>query len=134
MSTGEISDRPILIAGGGIGGLMVALTLARSGFSAHVLERAEAFGEIGAGLQLGPNATRILAKWGLQNHLEADLVAPQSVRIMDGVGGDPVAEMPLGDQFTKRFGSPYQVIHRADLHSVLLEACGRKPASCSKPG
>lgn len=126
MTTHSPHDHPFLIAGGGIGGLMAALTLARSGFSAHVLERAEVFGEVGAGLQLGPNATRILAKWGLQDHLEADLVAPEAVRIMDGVGGNPVAEMPLGDRFTKRFGSPYQVIHRADLHSALLNACSRE--------
>ena len=134
MNTGETADRPILIAGGGIGGLMAALTLARSGFNAHVLERAEAFGEVGAGLQLGPNATRILTKWGLQGHLEADLVAPQAVRIMDGVDGEPVAEMPLGDQFTKRFGSPYQVIHRADLHRALLEACGREASVVLETG
>ena len=123
MTAAPPNDRPILIAGGGIAGLMCALTCARSGFSVHVLERAEAFEEVGAGLQLGPNATRVLAKWGLRDRLEADLVAPENLRIMDAVTGNRIGEMPLGDRFTQRFGAPYQVTHRADLHRALLEAC-----------
>lgn len=119
---------PILVAGGGIGGLAAALTLAKSGYRVEVLEQAREFSEIGAGLQLGPNATRMLRKWGVMEALEPHLVAPDDLRMMDGISGRLLTRIPLGETFTQRFGAPYYVAHRADLHRALLAACQRESA------
>lgn len=124
----------IIVAGAGIGGLMAALTLARSGYDVQVLERAEAFGEIGAGLQLGPNATRILARWDLLDSLSTDMAEPREICIMDAMSGKRLAVIPLGDRFVQRFGAPYRVIHRADLHRALLEACEVAPGIALESG
>ncbi len=124
----------ILVAGGGIGGLMAALALAKSGLKSLVLERAEAFTEIGAGVQLGPNATRLLAKWQVLDRLAGDLVAPDEVRVMDAPSGRTIGRIPLGLQFKERFGAPYQVVHRADLHRALFTACTQQPEITLKTG
>ncbi|MBZ0218623.1 MAG: FAD-dependent monooxygenase, partial [Fimbriimonadaceae bacterium] len=116
-------DLPIIIAGGGIGGLAVALTLAKTGHSVHVVEQAKEFSEIGAGIQLGPNAGKVLGKWGVTEHLKDDLVAPTELRMMDGISGSLVGLIPLGGTFSGRFGSPYYVAHRGDLHRALHKAC-----------
>jgi len=111
---------PIVIAGGGVAGLSAALGLARAGRSSLVLERAQEFGEVGAGLQLAPNATRILRAFGALDFLDAQAVAPEHVRIRRGRDGADLARLPLRDA-EKRWGAPYLNVHRADLLSALLE-------------
>jgi len=113
----------ILIAGGGIGGLAAALALARKGFASIVLERAAELGEIGAGIQIGPNAFHCFDALGVGDEARAKAVYIDSLRLMDAVQGEMIAEIPLQEAFRQRFGNPYAVVHRADLHGVLLEAC-----------
>jgi salicylate hydroxylase len=120
------SSRNIIIAGAGIGGLTAALTLAQSGFRATVLEQAERLEETGAGIQLSPNATRILIALGLEQRLRADIVAPQAVAIRTASGGR-LARIPLGAGAERRFGAPYWSIHRGDLQAALLEAVRANP-------
>jgi salicylate hydroxylase len=110
---------PIVIAGGGVGGLTAALTLAAVGRASIVLERAPAFREVGAGLQLAPNATRILRELGVLEHLAGLAVAPQMIRLRRGSDGADLAKISLTDA-EQRYGAPYFAIHRADLLSALL--------------
>ncbi len=120
-------DRTVLIAGGGIGGLATALALAKLGRASHVLEKRAAFDEDGAGIQIGPNGTRILADLGLADSL-ADVVAkPVALRIMDGTDGRMITRLPLGSWMEARHGAPYWSLHRADLHGALLAAVQRSP-------
>ena len=114
---------PVIIAGGGIGGLAAALGLARKGAPSIVLERAAELGEIGAGIQIGPNAFHCFDYLGIGDEARAKAVYIDSLRLMDAVGGEPIATIPLDDEFRRRFGNPYAVVHRADLHGVLLDAC-----------
>lgn len=111
------------IVGGGIGGLATALGLVKAGYSASVVEQAPAFGEVGAGLQLGPNATRILDSWGLLEKVKAIGCLPENLVMRDAITGEELTRLPLTGEFVQRYGAPYVVIHRTDLHSVLLEAC-----------
>jgi len=120
-------ENPILVVGGGIGGLAAALALAKRGFAASVLEQAPTFGEIGAGIQLGPNAFYVLDRLGLGEHLKRDAVFIDRLVMMDSLSGEEVAAIPVDEPFRKRFGNPYAVIHRADLHGVLLEGCRAAP-------
>jgi salicylate hydroxylase len=114
---------PVIVAGGGIGGLATALGLARKGIASIVLERAAELGEIGAGIQIGPNAFHCFDTLGVGDAARACGVYIDSLRLMDAVGGESIASIPLDDAFRARFGNPYAVVHRADLHGVLLEAC-----------
>ncbi|MES2907278.1 MAG: FAD-dependent monooxygenase [Pseudomonadota bacterium] len=114
---------PLLIAGGGIGGLTAALKLAEAGFHIHVFEQADMLTESGAGLQLSPNALRILREMGILEKLRGKTGRSNSLRVMSGVDGKQLTEMPLGDIAQKRWGAPYLVAHRADLQQALLEAC-----------
>ncbi|HUV22310.1 MAG TPA: 3-hydroxybenzoate 6-monooxygenase [Gammaproteobacteria bacterium] len=114
---------PIIIAGGGIGGLAAALGLARKGFTSIVLERAAELGEIGAGIQIGPNAFHCFDALGVGDEARAKAVYIDNLRLMDAVQGEMIAEIPLQEAFRQRFGNPYAVVHRADLHGVLLDAC-----------
>jgi 3-hydroxybenzoate 6-monooxygenase len=113
----------IVIAGGGIGGLAAALGLAQKGFSVIVLEKASALGEIGAGIQLAPNAFHALDHLGVAGEVRAKAVFVEQLRAMDAVSGEEIASMPLDAPFRKRFDNPYDVVHRGDLHGVLLKAC-----------
>lgn len=114
---------PVLIAGAGIGGLATALALARRRIPVRVIERAEALREIGAGVQVSPNASRVLDALGLGPALDAAAVRPSALRFIDGRSGRPLADLPLGRHAEARWRAPYRVIHRADLQRVLLQAC-----------
>jgi len=116
-------DQQVLIVGGGIGGLAAALALSRQGIAAQVIEQAAEFKEIGAGIQLGPNVFWMFAVLGLIEPITALAVFPNNLIMMDSVTGEEVTRIPLGDTFRKKFHHPYALIHRADLHKVLLEAC-----------
>jgi len=118
-----MNNLPVIIAGGGIGGLATALGLARKGFASIVLERADELGEIGAGIQIGPNAFHCFDYLGVGDEARAKAVYIDSLRLMDAVNGEPIATIPLEEEFRKRFRNPYAVVHRADLHGVLLDAC-----------
>jgi salicylate hydroxylase len=120
------STHPIVIAGGGIGGLGAALALARRGFASRVLEQAPEFKEVGAGIQLGPNSQRCLRALGLEAAVKRFAVFPQALVMMDAVTAEEVVSIPLGG-FEERFKAPYALIHRADLHACLLEACRASP-------
>jgi 3-hydroxybenzoate 6-monooxygenase len=113
---------PVLIAGGGIGGLAAALALSRRGIPVKVLEQSAAIGEIGAGIQLGPNAFSAFDALGIGERTRSDAVYVERLLMMDAVDESEVGNMPVGDEFRKRFGNPYAVCHRADVHGALLEA------------
>ena len=113
---------PILIAGGGIGGLAAALALARKGFPVKVLEQAKSLGEIGAGIQLGPNAFSAFDALGIGERTRSRAVYVERLLMKDALDESDVGDMPVGEAFRKRFGNPYAVAHRADLHAALLEA------------
>jgi salicylate hydroxylase len=113
---------PILIIGGGIGGLSAALALQQAGLNATVLEQAPAFIEIGAGLQCGPNAMRRLHAWGLQADLARVAAFPKALRVRSAATGTVLGTLPLGASATAAYGAPYATLHRADLHDVLLQA------------
>lgn len=116
------SPAAVLIVGAGIGGLGAALALARSGRPVTVLEQAPAFGEVGAGIQLGPNAVRLLDGWGLGAGLRALAARPQRLQARDAHDGRLLGQLPLGDAMSARYGADYLCVHRADLHGLLLAA------------
>src|SRR3984893_9530877 len=118
---------PLLIVGGGIGGLAAALTASQAGYQAHVIEKAEEFTEIGAGLQLAPNATRMLDRLGIWNEIRNYAIFPKRLILMDAVSGQHITSLDLGKKFQDHFGYPYIVMHRGDLMTVELEACRRNP-------
>ncbi|MGL3212574.1 3-hydroxybenzoate 6-monooxygenase [Bradyrhizobium sp. BR 1433] len=115
--------RPVLIAGGGIGGLAVALGLAQKGIRSILLEKAAALGEIGAGIQLGPNAFHAFDYLGVGEAARNMAVYIDQLRLMDALTADEITHIDLGDAFRARFGNPYAVVHRGDLHGVFLRAC-----------
>ena len=115
----------VLVVGGGIGGLTTAIALSRNGMSATLLERSVFADETGAGIQLGPNATRALAELGAIDAVEAVAFRPDALRLYDGISGTALASMPLGVVAEKQYGAPYLTLHRADLHACLLAACRR---------
>jgi 2-polyprenyl-6-methoxyphenol hydroxylase-like FAD-dependent oxidoreductase len=117
------SPLPILIAGGGIGGLATALVLARDGHPVTVLEQAASFGEIGAGIQLGPNIFRMFAWLGLTDVVSKVCFFPPGLGMNDVCTGERIVRVPLGDVARATYGFPYGVIYRADLHQVFLDAC-----------
>src|SRR5438477_6947747 len=113
------ASRTIFVAGAGIGGLAASLSLAAKGFRVVVLEKSERLEEAGAGLQLSPNASRILVELGLQERLGTRAVTPDAICIMSARAGGEIARLPLGEAATFRSGAPYWVLHRADLQSAL---------------
>lgn len=122
-----MSDLPILIAGGGIGGLAAACGLAQKGFRSIVFEQAPALGEIGAGIQIGPNAFHCFDYLGVGNEARARAVYIDHLRLMDAKTAEQIAAVPLDEPFRKHFGNPYAVVHRADLHGALLAYCEASP-------
>jgi 3-hydroxybenzoate 6-monooxygenase len=114
----------VIIVGGGIGGLGAAYSLTRQGLAVRVLEQAAEFGEVGAGIQLAPNCTRILDDYGLLDEAKGLGVVPDAMVMRDAVDGSELTRLDLRD-LEKRYGYPYMVIHRSDLHAMLLRACRR---------
>ena len=114
---------PIVIAGGGIGGLAAALGLAAKGFKSLVLEKASKFGEIGAGIQLGPNAFHAFDYLGVGSTARRMAIYIDSLRLMDALSSKQITHIPLNGEFQRRFKNPYAVVHRGDLHGVFLRAC-----------
>ena len=121
------TDHEIIVVGGGIGGLGTALALAQSGIAVHILERAPQFSEVGAGLQVGPNAVRALDRLGVLDEIYATAVFPERGVISDALTGQVLTTLDLGPSFTERFGYPYVVLHRNDVLTPLLEACRSHP-------
>src|SRR5947208_3012686 len=115
--------QPILIAGGGIGGLAAGYALASKGFPVRILEQAPEFREVGAGIQLAPNIFRALERLGLKDAILADAHRPPGQEMRDALTGELIAEIPLGEAYLERFQQPYAVTHRADIHATFLDAC-----------
>ncbi len=117
----ETKELPVIVAGGGIGGLAAALALNRQGFEVVVLEQAPELGEIGAGIQLGPNAFHAFDALGVGPQARARAVYTDYMVMHDAVDEYQVGKIPTDEAFRQRFGNPYAVIHRADVHLSLLE-------------
>lgn len=120
-------SRSVVIAGAGIGGLTAALALARVGFRVVVIDKAETLEETGAGIQLSPNASRILIELGLRDRLAPHVVAPAAIRILRSRDGSEIVRAPLGTASELRYGAPYWVIHRGDLQTALVKALAATP-------
>jgi 2-polyprenyl-6-methoxyphenol hydroxylase-like FAD-dependent oxidoreductase len=113
------TQKPVLIAGGGIGGLTAAIALGRRCIEAEVLERSSFTEETGAGIQLGPNATRALRRLGVLDAIRPSAFRPEAMWLYDGLSGRRLQALPLGKRAEKHYGAPYLTIHRADLHAGL---------------
>src|SRR5450755_964197 len=114
---------PIIIVGGGLGGAAAALALGRKGFRVRVLEQAPEFGVIGYGIQLGPNVFSMFDRLGITDAVLAQSITPKAILMIDSVDAGVIVRIPTGTSFRERFKRPYIVIHRVDLHRVLLDAC-----------
>src|SRR6478672_6425132 len=121
MSTSQQIRKHVVVAGGGIGGLATALSLARLGLRITLLEQSPVIAEIGAGLQLGPNAFAALDALGVGETVRRRSVFTERLVMMDAVDASEIASLPVGEAFRRRFGNPYAVVHRADIHNSLLE-------------
>ena len=118
---------PILIVGGGLGGLTAGLALARYGQLVRVLEGAPSFGAIGYGIQFGPNVFHVFDRIGVREAVLEKADSPRVLMMFDALTGNEVTRVPTGPSFRSRFKHPYIIIHRIDLHNVLLYACRRDP-------
>ena len=123
-----MSSAPILIVGGGLGGLTTALALARHGIRTRVLEGAPEFGAIGYGIQFGPNVFHVFERLGLMEQVLAVADAPPAVLMFDAIDGKELVRVPTGPTLRARFKYPYIIVHRIDLHNVLIDACRRNDA------
>ena len=121
MTATSSAESRVLVAGGGIGGIAAALALVRQGFAVRVLEQAPELGEIGAGIQLGPNGFAAFDALGIGEIARAKAVYTDEMVMHDALDETLVGRIPTGEAFRKRFGNPYAVIHRADVHGSLLE-------------
>lgn len=117
----------VIIVGGGIGGMAAALALSELGMSVTLLEQSAEIGEIGAGIQLGPNAFAALDALGVGENARQRAVFTERLVMMDAVDGSEIATFPVGERFRQRFANPYAVIHRADIHKSILEAVVKSP-------
>ncbi|HZS63921.1 MAG TPA: FAD-dependent monooxygenase [Xanthobacteraceae bacterium] len=120
-------SRTILVAGAGLGGLTAALALAKRGFRAEVFEQSTRLEEIGAGIQLSPNAMHVLLALGLEEALRPHVVSAECISVRKGSSGRELARVPLGLYAERRYGAPYWMIHRSDLQKVLIEAARANP-------
>ena len=130
----SLPPRHVAIAGAGIAGLAAALCLAARGFQVSVLERAEKLEEVGAGIQLSPNATRLLERLGLLAAAEGAAVKPACIALRRADSLRVIAAVPLGEAATRRWRAPYLTIHRADLHDILAQATRAHPAIALRTG
>jgi len=121
------SERPILVVGGGIAGLALALGLARHGRAVLVLESRPRFETVGAGIQLGSNGVRVLQRLGVAERLRAKVGEPVALTILHGRSARTLAQLPLGAWFAARYGAPYWTMHRGDLHEALAAAAAAEP-------
>ena len=119
--------QPILISGGGLGGLTAALALGRKGHAVRVLEQAKEFAPIGYGIQLGPNVFPMFERIGITDAVMREATIPKNILMLDALSGDEVTHIPTGANFRARFTHPYIIIHREDIHRVLIEACAAVP-------
>ncbi|HLJ33109.1 MAG TPA: FAD-dependent monooxygenase [Ktedonobacteraceae bacterium] len=119
---------PFLIVGGGIGGLTTALALSRKGYSAHVIEKAHEFGEIGAGIQIAPNGSRMLDDLGILDKIRTLAVYPQRMILVDALSNKTLTTLDFGEKFQLAYTYPYLVMHRNDLLTNLLQACRKSDA------
>lgn len=120
-----MTDPDVLIVGGGIGGLSAATALARKGIRVRLYERSSEFGEVGAGLQIAPNCTRILDAYGLLHEAKSLGVLPEAMVMKDATDGSELTRLDLVD-LERKYGFPYMVIHRSDLHGIFLRAAQRE--------
>ena len=120
--TDKKQDR-FIIVGGGIGGLATALGLAQHGIKSIVLEKSSKLGEIGAGIQLGPNAFHGFDYLGVGDQARKMSVYIDDLILMDAIQGNEIMRISLGEKFREKFKNPYAVVHRGDLHAVFLKAC-----------
>lgn len=114
--------KQLLVAGGGIGGLAAALASARAGWEVRLFERAAAFSEVGAGIQIGPNVVKILHDWGQADALARVAAFPHRLEVRNAMTGRELGVLPLGERALRKYGAPYATVHRADLHALLLQA------------
>ena len=117
------TNDPILVVGGGLGGASVSLALARKGFRVRLIEQAPEFGVIGYGIQLGPNVFPMFDRLGVSDAVLAQSIVPKQLLMLDSVDGGRIMNIPTGASFERRFKRPYTLIHRVDLHRILLDAC-----------
>ncbi|MFD6357418.1 FAD-dependent monooxygenase [Nocardia tengchongensis] len=122
MDKTDLNNAQIVVVGGGIGGIAAALALATKGVEVTVLEQAPEFGEVGAGLQIGPHGSRILSKWGLLESALALGVQPKNLVFRDALTTEVLTTIDLGNAFQSHYNGPYFVIHRSDLHRLLVDA------------
>lgn len=121
------AQNPFIVIGGGIGGLATSLGVAENNQYVKVLEQAPEFGEVGAGIQLAANATNVLQRLGVMDKINEIAVFPKRLVLMDAFSGKELSALDLGEVYRERYGAPYIVLHRSDLHRVLLEACQENP-------
>jgi salicylate hydroxylase len=127
------ADRPIIIVGGGLGGLTTALALGRAGRHVRILEQTPEFGAIGYGIQLGPNVVPMFDRLGITAAVLDKGDVPDACLMVDAYSGEEIARIPLGQSFRERFRHPYIIIHRVDLHQVLMDACRAVPEIAFAP-
>ncbi len=120
------NNDPILVVGGGLGGASISLALARKGFRVRLLEQAPEFGVIGYGIQLGPNVFPMFDRLGVADAVLGQAIVPDALRMIDSVDAGLIMKIPTGASFQQRFKRPYILIHRVDLHRILLDACEKE--------
>jgi salicylate hydroxylase len=120
-------EKEVLVIGGGIGGVAAALASAEAGHKTKIFEQAPQFGEIGAGIQMGPNAMAVLDRFGVADEISKHAVFPQRLVLKDVYTAKELSSLDLGEEFKAKYGFPYIVLHRSDLHRVLVEAAEKNP-------
>jgi len=129
-----VGGEAILIAGGGLGGLSAALALGRKGLAVRVLEQAKEFAPIGYGIQLGPNVFPMFDRLGITAAVMREATTPSNILMLDALSGAEVTHIPTGENFRARFTHPYIIIHREDIHRVLIDACAAVPGIVMEGG
>lgn len=131
MTKPALAGAEVIIAGGGIGGAATALALARNGAHVKLFEQATELGEVGAGLQIGPHGARILKSWGILDEVLADGFLPNKIVFRDALTAEVLTTLDLGREYQRRYGGPYFVTHRSDLHATLVRTARAAGAELS---